>query len=213
MTTTEEKEHPLARDINGDPVEVPAEAVAWRVRRRSGKQGRPQSVFDPETGTPLEIELDSGIDELRPFGSGGYRLDGIDGSGKLIAGVTAYVEVPADEVVPPPPSDAPTETAAALREMTQLLRESMQTNCRALEALASAFGPVRPSATHPMAVPSMPAPPISDEKSADMMTKILEALPSVAQMLPIMIQVFKSAVAGVSSEAAAVAGTPTVPTA
>ena len=38
---TNEKQCPLAKDINGDPVEVPAEAVAWRVRRRSGKQGRP----------------------------------------------------------------------------------------------------------------------------------------------------------------------------
>ena len=213
MTTTEEKQCPLARDINGDPVEVPGEAVAWRVRRRSGKQGRPQSVFDPETGTPLEIELDCGIDELRPFGSGGYRLDGIDGSGKLIPGVTAYVEVPTDEAVPPPPCDAPTETAAALREMTQLLRESMQTNCRALEALASAFGPVRPSAAHPMPVPSAPTAPTSDEKSADMMTKIFEALPHVAQMLPMMIDVFKTAVAGASSAAAAASGTPTVPTA
>ena len=62
----DEKQYPLAKDIHGDPVERSAEAVAWRVRRRSGNQGRPQSVFDPETGTPLEIELDSGIDELRP---------------------------------------------------------------------------------------------------------------------------------------------------
>lgn len=209
MTT--EKENPLAKDINGDPVAIPAEAVAWRVRRRSGKQGRPQSVFDPETGTPLEIELDSGIDELRPSGPGGYRLDAIDGSGKLIAGVTAYVEVPAEEVEVVAPQ-APSETVVALRELTQLLRESMTANTRAMEAMASAFGPVKP-ASHPhspepiVVAPSGP----TGEQAKDLGTKILEALPAVAQMVPMFIQVFNMAVAQMRAAANPMGGDSTPP--
>ena len=209
MTTTNEKSYPLAKDINGDPIDVPPEATAWRVRRRSGKQGRPQSVFDPETGTPLEIELDSEIDELRPSGAGGYRLDAIDGDGKLIPGVTAYVEVPAEESARPKETESPTETAATLRELTQLLRESMQTNCRTLEAMATAFGPVHPAAPPPQP-PIYMAPPQSaqgsDEKSADMMTKLMEFIPvfqGFMQMLPSLIQMFKAAGAATSPQAAA----------
>lgn len=197
---TKEKEYPLAKDINGDPVEIPAEAVAWRVRRRSGKQGRPQSVFDPETGTPLEIELDSGIDELRPYGSGGYRLDAIDGSGKLISGVTAYVEVPAEEAEVVEPV-SPSETVVALRELTQLLRESMTANSRALEAMASAFGPVRPArvqSAEPVVVATQPP---DEQKANDFITKALEALPTIAQIMPMLAQVFNAAVAQVKTSA------------
>ena len=207
---TNEKEHPLAKDINGDPVEVPDDAVAWRVRRRSGKQGRPQSVFDPETGTPLEIELDSGIDELRPYGSGGYRLDAIDGSGKLIAGVTAYVEVPAEEVAVVEPQ-APSETVVALRELTQLLRESMTANSRALEAMASAFGPVRPArvqSAEPVVVATQPP---DEQKANDFMTKALEALPAIAQIMPMLAQVFNAAVAQVKASADPTGGDSTPP--
>jgi hypothetical protein len=193
MTT--EKEYPLAKDINGDPVAIPAEAVAWRVRRRSGKQGRPQSVFDPETGTPLEIELDSQIDELKPYGSGGYRLDAIDGTGKLIAGVTAYVEVTAEEIEAPHEPESPSEVVVALRELTSLLRESMQTNSRALEAMASAFGPIRPARPMPAEPVQVVAPATADQKANDWMTKVMEALPAVAQILPTLTQVFNAAVA------------------
>ncbi len=196
---TNEKEHPLAKDINGDPVAIPTEAVAWRVRRRSGKQGRPQSVFDPETGTPLEIELDSGIDELRPNGSGGYRLDAIDGSGKLIPGVTAYVEVPAEEVEVVEPQ-APSETVVALRELTQLLRESMTANTRALEAMASAFGPVRPVSS-PHVAESVAFAASTEQQAKDWGCKILEAIPAVAQIVPVFAQLFNAAAAQAQASA------------
>lgn len=206
---TNEKEYPLAKDINGDPVEIPAEAVAWRVRRRSGKQGRPQSVFDPETGTPLEIELDSGIDELRPYGSGGYRLDGIDGSGKLIAGVTAYVEVPAEEVEVVEPQ-TPSETVVALRELTQLLRESMTANTRALEAMASAFGPVKPANRAPASEPVVVATP-TEQQATDWGTKLVEALPSIMQAVPVLVQVVQTAFAQVQASATPTGGDSTPP--
>ena len=208
---TNEKECPLAKDINGDPVEIPAEAVAWRVRRRSGKQGRPQSVFDPETGTPLEIELDSEIDELRSYGSGGYRLDAIDGTGKLIAGVTAYVEVPAEDVEAARETESPSEVVVALRELTSLLRESMQTNSRALEAMASAFGPIRPARSLPAEPVQVVAAGASEQKANDWMTKVMEALPAIAQIVPTLAQVFNAAVAQGMANGTSSGGTSTPP--
>ena len=52
----------LARDADGNPLEVPAGAKAWRVRRGGGRRGRPRSVFDNETGRQLEIPLDATIE-------------------------------------------------------------------------------------------------------------------------------------------------------
>jgi hypothetical protein len=141
-----------------------------------------------------DTKLDSQIEELRPYGSGGYRLDAIDAAGKVIAGVTAYVEVPAEEEVEADKPESPSEVVVALRELTSLLRESMQTNSRALEAMASAFGPIRPArlaSSEPIAI----AAPASEQKATDWASKVMEALPVVAQILPTLAQVFNSAVA------------------
>ena len=132
---------PLANDIDGNPLDVPEAAVAWRVRRRAGR-GRPQSVFDPATGAQLEIELDATVDTLRPFGPGGYRLDGIDEDGSVIEGVVAYTEVhDAGETRRRNASVAPDDHFGRL---VSALEHMADTNCRALEALANAFGPVSP---------------------------------------------------------------------
>ena len=87
--------YPLANDQHGDPLDVPDEAVAWRVRRANSRPGRPQNVYDPETGKQLEISLDATIDDLRDqgCGPGRYRLDAVDTDGKTIAGVVAFTEI------------------------------------------------------------------------------------------------------------------------
>ncbi len=136
-----EQRFPLANDIDGNPLDVPEAAVAWRVRRRAGR-GRPQSVFDPATGAQLEIELDATVDTLRPFGPGGYRLDAIDEDGSVIEGVVAYTEVhDAGETRRRNASVAPDDHFGRL---VSALEHMADTNCRALEALANAFGPVAP---------------------------------------------------------------------
>ena len=136
-----EQRFPLANDIDGNPLDVPDAAVAWRVRRRAGR-GRPQSVFDPATGAQLEIELDSTVDTLRPFGPGGYRLDAIDEDGAVIEGVVGYTEVhDAGETRRRNASVAPDDHFGRL---VSALEHMADTNCRALEALANAFGPVSP---------------------------------------------------------------------
>lgn len=136
-----EQRFPLANDIDGNPLDVPEAAVAWRVRRRAGR-GRPQSVFDPATGAQLEIELDATVDTLRSFGPGGYRLDAIDEDGSVIEGVVAYTEVhDAGETRRRNASVAPDDHFGRL---VSALEHMADTNCRALEALANAFGPVAP---------------------------------------------------------------------
>ena len=136
-----EQRFPLANDIDGNPLDVPEAAVAWRVRRRAGR-GRPQSVFDPATGAQLEIELDATVETLRPFGPGGYRLDAIDEDGAVIEGVVAYTEVhDAGETRRRNASVAPDDHFGRL---VSALEHMADTNCRALEALANAFGPVSP---------------------------------------------------------------------
>ena len=88
--------YPLAHDAEGNPLTIPAEAVAWRVRRGGGRRGRPRLVFDPETGLQLDIPLTATIDELidRGCGADGYRPEAIGPEGRVLPGDTAVVEVP-----------------------------------------------------------------------------------------------------------------------
>src|SRR5207249_134255 len=94
-----EARYPLAFDSNGNPVKVPENAVAWRVRRGGGRRGRPRNVFDAETGRQLEIPLGASIDDLIDAGcpADRYLLYPIDAEGKLLPGLIAVTEVPAGD--------------------------------------------------------------------------------------------------------------------
>ena len=85
---------PLANDVHGDPIDMPASAVAWRVRRASGKPGRPHNVYDVD-GKQLEIPLTSTVDDLREngCGPGRYRLEAVSNDGRLIGGIVAFTEI------------------------------------------------------------------------------------------------------------------------
>lgn len=134
--------HTLANDANGNPIDVPENATAWRVRRAPHGTGRPQNVYDPETGRQLEIPLDSTIDDLRicGCGAGRYRLEAVDGDGKAIAGITAFTELPVEDE-----SRKPQELPESTARMLETIEKQADTLCRALEALSQAFGPVRPA--------------------------------------------------------------------
>ncbi len=137
---------PLAHDLDGNPIALPPEAAGWRVRRRSGKQGRPQCVYDHETGAQLELQLDADIDDLRDYGPGVYRLDAIDGDGKVMAGVIAQTEVTALLM---PSSD---EKEPHGPQASALIRHLVDANVRVMESMATAFGHVRPVSGAPMFV-------------------------------------------------------------
>jgi hypothetical protein len=79
------------------PLDVPASAAGWLVRRHGGGKGRPGSLYDGD-GRPLVVPLQATVDDLRSLGCGpgGYRLDAVDDSRKPL-GVTAYTEVRSEE--------------------------------------------------------------------------------------------------------------------
>ena len=168
---------PLASDLDGNPIELPTEAVAWRVRRRSGRQGRPQCVYDLETGAQLELQLDATLDELRDYGPGVYRLDAIDKDGKVIPGVVAQTEVPLAQPAQPE-ADEPYGTRA---EAAALIRHLVDANVRTMQAMASAFGQVSPA--QPVSAPVMVAAEESPSQASPNWTQILPHIPNLIQQL------------------------------
>jgi len=89
-------DYPLAHDENGSPLDVPATATGWLVRRHAGGRGRPGAVYDHD-GRPLVVPLEATAAELRACGClpASYRLDAVDSARRQL-GVTAYTEVRRD---------------------------------------------------------------------------------------------------------------------
>jgi hypothetical protein len=162
-TSAAETRLPLAFDVNGNPLAVPAEAVAWRVRRGGGRRGRPSNVFDPETGRQLEIPIGATLDDLIATGCGTdrYLLYAVDATGRIIPGVIAMVAVPEAEVeeeplpqISPPDQRQPSPMELALLAAVRAMSDTM---CRGFEAAASGYGQVRPAPPPPVVV-TQPAP-------------------------------------------------------
>ena len=142
---TNATKHPLANDANGNPLDVPPEAVGWRVRKLARKAGRPKVLFDTETGRPLEVPLAITCEDFAETvgESGRYRLEAFDGQGRLILGCIAVTEVvfdDEDEV-----TRQPQNAAEALPHLIQLVGKLVESNARVMETMASAFGQVHPS--------------------------------------------------------------------
>lgn len=89
---------PLAKSQTGDPIELPATAATWRVRRLNGgpKGGAPEVVYGQD-GLPLTIDIATpaaDFPEMVERQAGKYRLDAQDEQGRIIAGTPpAYVMV------------------------------------------------------------------------------------------------------------------------
>jgi hypothetical protein len=143
--------YPLAFDSNGNPLDIPPQAIAWRVRRGGGRRGRPRNVFDAETGRQLELPLGSTLDDLVSTGveADRYLLYPIDSEGRILAGIVAVTEVPEGDGGDGDPSAATDEKSAllALLVRQQATIDSQNDRlARALEATVSGYGPVRPPA-------------------------------------------------------------------
>ena len=158
--------YPLANDANGSPIDVPDEAKAWRVRRLAKRAGRPKVIFDPESGRPLELPLESTIDDLAAHvgESGRYRLEAVDASGRYSPGCVAVTElVLDDEDDEQQPIGTMTDVTPAL---VQLIAQLVENNTKVMQAMASAFGQVQPA---PMLESvAATAPPPAAEKPFDM---------------------------------------------
>jgi hypothetical protein len=175
---TVNKTYPLANDANGNPISLPPEAVGWRVMRKSGKQGRPQCVYDPATGAQLVLALDATIDDLRDYGPGVYKLYAIDRDGKIIPGIVAQTEVPFER----PDDDEASEPYGSKSESAALIRHLVDANVRVMEAMASAFGRVRPvEQPQIIAVPEAPA---NGQPNQQMnLAQLMASLPEILQTL------------------------------
>jgi hypothetical protein len=122
-------------------------------------------VFDSETGRQLEVPLSATVDDLIEHGcpAGRYRLEAVDGSGRVIPTIVAVTEIP--EGVAEPEED-PRSTEPAVARLLQTVERQTDTLCRALEAMANAFGPVRPA---PM--PTFVAPPPEESMRPDQLVQ------------------------------------------
>jgi hypothetical protein len=118
----------LAFNLNGEPFELPAAAVGWRVRRIKGR-GAPEVVYSRE-GIPLMLPIDADIDDLRDAArsEGRFRLDPVDEHNRMISQTPAgYVCVPPVESGPelaPLASRTTSDSVAieAMRMNTELAR-------------------------------------------------------------------------------------------
>jgi len=95
--TTHKKEdetmYPLANDENGHPIEVPAHAAGWLVRRHGRGKGRPAAVYDGD-GRPLVVPLEATAADLvaARIPPGMYGLDAVDADRRPVNAI-AYTEI------------------------------------------------------------------------------------------------------------------------
>jgi len=136
--------YPLANDANGNQLVVPVEAVAWRVRKLARRAGRPKVLFDAETGRPLEVAIDVTYEDFcsQVNESGRFRLEAVDGQGRIIVGCVAVTEVVLDDE--DEETALPRNAAESLPHLHQLIAHLVDANTQVMKAMASAFGNVQP---------------------------------------------------------------------
>ena len=159
----------LAFNHNGDPFEVPAEAVAWRVRRIKGR-GAPEVVYGAN-GAPLVLPVDAAFEDLRREAKvpGKYRLDPINEDHQVLEGASpSYLVLPerpepedvAARIAPPSAGgvaleSALGETTRALVVVTQSVVAQLPSIMAASAELLRAAGASGPPSRAPLAlVPS-----------------------------------------------------------
>jgi hypothetical protein len=193
--------YPLAYDGNGNPLNVPAGAVAWRVRRGGGRRGRPRHVFDAETGRQLEVPIGASVDDLIEAGCepDRYLLYPVDAEGRVIDGVVAVTHVSAVEEDDRAAregaggGEAPVLVTLVIQQH-QTIRHQAEMLARALEATTSGYGRVRPAAEP---APVVIEPPIAPEAGGGFKA---DDIMKIAQMVFMMFQ------QGQASQAAQQAG-------
>jgi hypothetical protein len=127
---------PLARDSDGNFIELPDGAVGWRIRRQTG--GRPRLVLDSKK-QPMQFPLDYTIADVEDVLSpGNYLLDAVDKNGEPL-GVTIAVSIgmPRNAESIEPDNDnvgsAPVVVPTALTNTTNEVRLVLEANVRATQ--------------------------------------------------------------------------------
>lgn len=125
---------PLARDADGNFIELPDGAVGWRIRRQTG--GRPRLLLDSKKH-PMLFPLDytvTDVEDILPPGN--YLLDVVDKSGEQL-GVTVGLSIGmarnAESVEPDNDNNAPTVVPTTLPNTTSDVRLVLEANVRATQ--------------------------------------------------------------------------------
>jgi len=176
-TTAEGPKYPLLFDSDGVALKLPPNANKLRVRKLAKHAGRPKMVIDSDTGRPLEIDLETSYEDFCDLvgESGRYRLEVIDDKGYPIPCCVAVTVVELGEEVEI--ASSPQTAAEALPIAMQLIDKLVQSNTRAMEAMASAFGQVHPAPTQVVmssAPPPAPAPPPKQENPLAVFQQVME---------------------------------------
>ena len=128
----------LAFNVNGEPFEVPASAIGWRVKSLKAK-GAPEVVYGRD-GLPLVLPVDSDLDDLRvEVGTPGrYRLDPIDEATKPVPnGTPGYVFVHAD--ARPVEGAASSGTRSSTSPSDNIVIEAMRMNAEMARTIIDRF--------------------------------------------------------------------------
>ena len=155
---TELGERPgLAWGQSGEPIELPADAVGWRVRRhRLGDRGGPPEVVYSR-GRPLVMPLTASADDLiAQVGAkpGRYRLDPVDEGGRIVKGTAAFAVIEPGQAVAPVEAtavepDVSVRLLASLEQLTRTQAEVMTAMIGQLaQVLTAAGGLLVPAARH-----------------------------------------------------------------
>ncbi len=125
---------PLARDPDGNPIELPDGAIGWRIRRQTG--GRPRLLLDSKK-QPMLFPLDytvADVEDILPPGN--YLLDVIDKGGEPL-GVTIGLALGtlrnAESIEPDNENNAPSVVPTALPTTTSEVRLVLEANVRATQ--------------------------------------------------------------------------------
>src|SRR5678816_2570293 len=125
---------PLARDQDGNLIELPDGAIGWRIRRQTG--GRPRLVLDSKK-QPMLFPLDytvADVEDILPPGN--YLLDVVDKNGEPL-GVTVGLPLGmtrnAESVEPDNDNNAATVVPTTLPNTTSDVRLVLEANVRATQ--------------------------------------------------------------------------------
>lgn len=125
---------PLARDQDGNPIELPDGAVGWRIRRQTG--GRPRLLLDSKK-QPMLFPLDYTIADVEDILSpGNYLLDVVDKAGEpleVTIGISLGMPRNAESVEPDNENNAPAVVPTTLPSTTSDVRLVLEANVRATQ--------------------------------------------------------------------------------
>src|ERR1044071_2594520 len=133
---------PLARDAEGNHIEIPEGAIGWRIRRQTG--GRPRLVLDSRK-QPMMFPLDYTIADVEDvFSPGNYLSDVVDKPGEpLGVTVAASIGMPRNaESIEPDDNNSnsndgaatmPTVVPTSLPNTTSDVRLVLEANVRATQ--------------------------------------------------------------------------------